>query len=309
MKKFLIRVASFSLIVVAALAIMEAAVRSVDNPYRAKERWLEKNAAKVNTLILGNSHSFYGLRADLWPDTAFNLASVSQTTGLDHLLLDRWIGSMPELHTVVTEVSVASLFDEELTEGSDVNRAVNYEAYMNLDILPWYSPSNFELANMKVFTAKLKNLFGLGQPALVCDSLGNGEAYTLENRWRTPEESAEVFAAAHNGGRPKRLGPNMAHLEAMADTCAARGVRLVIYTQPAWPGYRERIKPELIAAMRAALKRFSAEKGVEWFDFYEDSSFDEDDFYDADHLTRTPGAEKMTRLLLSAMRGDKAPRQ
>ena len=78
MKRFLIKTAIFSAIILCLLGLGELAVRNMPSSYSYKHAYMEGHARDISTLILGSSHTYYGVRSDLLGDSVFNLANVSQ---------------------------------------------------------------------------------------------------------------------------------------------------------------------------------------------------------------------------------------
>ena len=83
MRRFLKITAFFSLAVFFLLVLGEIVVRGIPTPYSYKAAWLREHGAAVNTLVLGSSHTYYGIRPDALGDSVFNLANVSQTPEYD----------------------------------------------------------------------------------------------------------------------------------------------------------------------------------------------------------------------------------
>ena len=86
MRRFIIKTAIFLVLAALIAAGIEAYIRSWDNSYKAKDRWMTDNAATVETIILGNSHALFSFRPQYVGCNAYNLANVSQTIDYDNLL-------------------------------------------------------------------------------------------------------------------------------------------------------------------------------------------------------------------------------
>ncbi len=80
--RFMLRTALFALIVGCLLGAGEWAVRRyVPNPYRTKAERME-HGPMPRSIVLGNSHSYYGVRPDMLPAPAVSLANVLAASGL-----------------------------------------------------------------------------------------------------------------------------------------------------------------------------------------------------------------------------------
>ena len=87
MKKFWLHILKIILPIFIFFLVLEIAIRKIPNDYQLKKVYLDKNASKINTLILGSSHSFYGINPEYFSKHTFNAAYVSQTLDLDDELL------------------------------------------------------------------------------------------------------------------------------------------------------------------------------------------------------------------------------
>ena len=160
----MLRTALFALIVGCLLGAGEWAVRRyVPNPYRTKAERME-HGPMPRSIVLGNSHSYYGVRPDMLPAPAVSLANVSQPLAYDLELLRHYeaLGRLDSLRFIVAQVSFTSLFDKDFEDTPEWYRCINYKLYMGLDRHPALSRYGFELARPSVYGAKLKSLAGIG---------------------------------------------------------------------------------------------------------------------------------------------------
>lgn len=300
---FIGRTALFAAIVWLLLGAGEWAVRRyVPNPYRTKAERMERGPLPA-TLIVGNSHSYYGVDPSLLPDKpAVSLANVSQTLAYDLELLRHYerAGRLDSLRTLIAQVSFTSLFDAPFEDSPEWWRCVNYRLYMGLDRHSALSRYAFELSKPSVYSAKLKSLAGIGEPGLLCDSLGFGLGYTLESRGSAWADGGASIASYHNAwADTTRTAANLAVLDSIVALARRHGARTLLFTQPEWVSYREAVDPAKLALMRRSMSAFAEAHradSVVWLDLFDDPRFGADDFYDADHLN-TRGAARLTALL------------
>ena len=92
MKKFLITILAFFIPVLFVLVGLEYIVRKAPNEYQYKAQWMEKNADRVETLILGTSHAFYGINPSYLGPNAFSLAASAQCLQYDEFLFFKYSG-------------------------------------------------------------------------------------------------------------------------------------------------------------------------------------------------------------------------
>lgn len=292
----------FSAILVSLMTIGEIIIRHSQNPYKTKNDLIISQGQRFSTVFLGNSHSFYGLRADLWPDSALNLANVSQPLAYDRVLLERYISYMPHLRRVIMQVSYTSLFDGPIEETDEWWRATNYQLYMGTELHSPVSRYGFEASNPSLFGEKLANSLGIGSAGLRCDSLGTGLGYSIECRNDDWEISGELIATGHTAvSRPEMVQRNIGNLMAIADLCESRGIELDFYAQPEWHTYLQNIDQRQLMEMRNQMRQLCAARELRFIDLIEDERFTADDFYDSDHLTFEKGAAKLTRILADTL--------
>ena len=100
MKRFLTYSALFLAIMLSIIAVAEMVSRAYPNSYAYKKAWMDANAERVRTLILGGSHTYYAVKPDLLGANAFSLANVSQAPEYDYWLLSTYIHRCKNLKTV-----------------------------------------------------------------------------------------------------------------------------------------------------------------------------------------------------------------
>jgi hypothetical protein len=72
MKKYTIKIFLFFLPLLFIGFTMEFLLRNIPNDYKFKKAYLDENAEEVETLILGNSHAFFGVNPQYFSTNAFN---------------------------------------------------------------------------------------------------------------------------------------------------------------------------------------------------------------------------------------------
>lgn len=149
MRRFLIQIFWFSVIVLICLGIGEIVVRRMPNSYSTKNAALERNDDKINTIILGSSHSYYGLRPEILGDSVLSLANISQTPEYDLALLEKWLPKMPNVKRVIISISYFTFVESRMEDFDHGTLAVNYKVYMHLDLHSDFSKYNFILTDRK----------------------------------------------------------------------------------------------------------------------------------------------------------------
>lgn len=126
MKRTRVRLFVFLFPILLVWGAVEFFYRAVPNNYTLKYNYMESHAGEVEVLLLGNSHSLFGLNPDYFSRKAFNLANISQTVYFDELLFNRYIDRMPNLKQVVFCIEYSSLSHQDDTN-EDTFRKYYYE--------------------------------------------------------------------------------------------------------------------------------------------------------------------------------------
>ena len=299
MRKFLIKSSLFALLICIALALLEYYVRSQSiNTYKYKNELILSRGNEAQVLILGNSHTYYGVNPALFPIKAFNLANVSQTLFYDNLLLRHYIQYLPDLRYVVIPISTNSLFEGlEASKADEI--APYYKMYMGIDYFSDFSHYNFEFANLSIFSDKIRNLL-MKKNTLECDSLGMALDYPLASKIEHWELFYSATVANHTPKDVSQMDFNIKNLKSITDLCRVRGIKVFFITTPAWRSYYDNIKASQLTTTHSVMNTLTDSENVYYFDYLKDARFTYDDFHDVDHLDRR-GADKFTKILIYDM--------
>lgn len=287
----------FAILILLPLGVGEIYVRSLPNPTKSKHAHLMAKSREIEVLILGNSHTYYGINPAILSERAYSAAQVSQT-----LKYDNWIlGAYPfdSLQTVVLPVSDFSLY-EELENGDEWYLANRYRLYMNCEIHPCLSVYGWECTAFPVFCEKLKSLWTPSR--MQWSSYGQGLEYTFANRrpggdWDNGEERAKRNYYKDLGNGEK----GVAYLESIARKCEKQKAVLVILQTPLRPSYLQHQNPEQVSDTQSRLRTFFKDfPQTRMLDLRADLRFEAKDFYDSDHLN-TDGADKLSFILADSL--------
>ncbi len=289
-------IAWFILPPIMLLAAGEVYIRLQPNPSKYKHHFLTLHNSEVDTLILGSSHTYYGIEPEVLGKHAFSLAQVSQTLKYDNYLLHHY--PFENLRMVILPISDFSLY-EELEDGPEWHMASRYRLYMQCDIHSRWSAYGWEFTSFPTYCTKLKQLWTPSQ--MSWSRQGQGLEYTMESRQEPWDNGTE--RALHNRYETFEKAPyGMKHLHEIGTYCARRSIKLVLISTPLSESYR---KAQLHAQVedtdkhiRDFIRMFP---NTTYLDFRSSKSFSNHDFYDADHLNRA-GAHKLTSTIASCLR-------
>ena len=292
------RLPLFALLLLLPLAMGEAYVRSLPNPAKFKHAYLSRHAREVEVLVMGSSHTYYGLCPERLGPHAFSAAQTSQTLKYDDYLLHHY--PFESLRTVVLPISDFTFY-EELEEGAGWSWANRYRLYMDCDIHPRFSVYDWECTAFRPFCEKLKSLWQ--PPQMQWSATGQGLEYRIDRR--SPDWDEGGTAALRNRYTDfSSAARQLAHLESIALYCRAHRARLWLISTPLRPSYRAAILPLQEADMQQRLRRFlHRHPEVRYADFRADADFTAADFYDSDHLN-LDGARKLSDKLRRLLEQD-----
>lgn len=292
MKAFLLRVGVFSAVVLILFGLGEWYVESRPNAARFKHEWMTEHSRTVQTLILGSSHTYYGVRPDILGDNVFSLAQVSQTYRYDAWLLENY--PTPHLRTVILPFSYFSLY-EDYESGIGDDYIARYCIYMDCPLHSRWSEYGLECFNLTTFKEKLKGLF---QPARnEWDECGWGANYTVANKRTEGWDNGEWRARVNTYADTTVVDFNTEQLYRICRYCKERGIKLILLTTPTTLTYRQHKDCIQSARNERVLKTLlEAHPEVTYINLEADERFADDDFYDADHLTDV-GAVKLSKII------------
>ncbi|MDE6371030.1 MAG: SGNH/GDSL hydrolase family protein [Duncaniella sp.] len=300
MHRFLKNILRFSCIIIVLLGLTEAAMRMLPSAYADKDRNLRARSAEIATLILGSSHTYYGLNPKEMGDSVFNLANVSQSPEYDLALLLHYDSLMPNLRRIIVPISYFTYRDPSLEEGPEWQRAIPYKAEMHLPLHHDLSIYNLELADFERVRGRLSNLV-LRKLSNTCDSLGMGLGFDLAHRDIRWQEGGQARAAKHSPEAPEgRYDAVTATLRQLIGHARTRGCEVVLITTPTWPTYHCNLNAYQEAEMRQGIADLLSDDPVRYYDFMRDTRFTDEDFYDTDHLSDI-GARKLSRILADTL--------
>lgn len=300
MKRYLTYVTLFLLIVGAILALSEYTVRQYPNSYRYKAQWMDSHASSVSTLILGGSHTYYGVMPSLMGDSVFNLANVTQHAEIDDWLLSHYIDRCTNLKTVIVPVDVTTMFDSPLDQTVEWYRCTYYKLYMGCDLFDNDIRYSCEISCLPAFNRKLLAAvqgFFDGDTALECDSNGFGTGFATRSHFDENEMLiGATTAVSRSTADTSNVAYNSEHLMHIASMCHDQGIQLVMVTTPMWYGYTSRLSQDYLNTVHGIVNQCVSRYGAVYRDYMNDARFQGVDFYDCDHLSRQ-GAEKFTKIL------------
>tara|TARA_R110002072_G_C7967790_1_gene534441 strand:- start:3018 stop:3926 length:909 start_codon:yes stop_codon:yes gene_type:complete len=290
------------------LVSLELLFRGIPNEYTFKKDYLDLHSNEIETLILGNSHNYYGLNPAYFNDyNTFNAAFTVQRTYFDLEILKKYEKNFEHLTTVILPIVPMELFFKPIQETSVVfNPSIHkYRIYYDLEI-PFVYGDYFEISS-KIFRLRsmsrtIISYYFEDKDQVKCSELGWGTNYNWQNS-NDLEGTGRITAKQHDfiayglNEQSKGIEYNTGILESIIEWCNERNINLLLYTPPVYESYRrgvdssrEEIAFDILHDLALKYDNCTYES------FYDDTNFMEKDFFDADHLSDL-GAEKLSKMM------------
>lgn len=311
MKKYLIEIVFYFLLPAGLLAmIAEYSLRKIPNDYAYKNQWLTRNSLEVEILALGASSILHDINPRYFKRKGFNAAHVSQSLKYDNFIFNKFVDRMPSLKYVIMGVDSWSPHGE-IEETPEWWRVKYYNIHYGGNLYPWEGKYNYELYFRNIGTFKraargFLTLLGLmNESHITIDERGYGVHCTLKNR-SSKWDNGEVDASYHNVLIADAIGNNRydmnkQYVEEIITKSAERNVKVILLIVPWYQSYRNNLNKEFVDQQKEFCNYFARNySNVLFYDFSDSPEFNEDDFYDSNHLNEK-GAKKLTTMLDSIM--------
>ena len=291
----------FILPILLIFIVLELLIRQIPNDYSIKKKLLVNHSAKINTLILGSSHSYYGLNPLYFNNNTFNAAFDGQPLEYDYEILKNFENHFQKLNTLVLPISIPTLF---IKSAKDIVPNYNYVVFMDLKL------TNSVLDNSILINSPLKNnikntfrYYFEGNSIANCTNMGWGSNYHSSHKVDL-SENGYSRAISHNNVsclENEVLEENLKTLKLIVNWCNCRKIKVVLFTPPAFISYRENINYEQYKkTVYSTMNIAKIYENCEYYNFFENNEFTAGDFYDSDHLNEI-GAKKLSILIKSLM--------
>lgn len=273
---------------------MELMLRHIPNDFRNKKEFLDKKSDNIEILVLGGSHTLYGIDPEFLKEKGFNASQVSQTLDFDLELLKKYEDRLSNLKYIILPVSYASLF-EKLEKSAEPWRLKNYSIYYEIkgaSHFPYYT--EITSVNPAINLQRLKDFYFLGKGNAFCDSLGWDTSYSVNLESRDLVSAGQIAARIHRWEDDSYFRELVSALESIIAFAQKHNMDVILFTPPAFETYRINLdKSQLERTIEMSKAIAGSFQNCHYFNLMGDSSFNADDFYDADHLNKK-GAKKLT---------------
>jgi hypothetical protein len=278
--------------------VMELLLRNIPNDYKLKKEYLDSNSNEIETLILGSSHSFYGLNPQYFLDRTFNASYISQTLKYDLEILKKYENDFRRLKTIVLPISYFSLYSS-LEDEAESWRIKDYTIYHGIKSSKSLS-AHSELFSHQ-FNINIKRIIShylFDSSFIASSNLGWGINYSSGS-------ATDLFESGNNAAKrhTKNIDSekykeifydNSSIFEAIIQWCKVNDVRIIIVIPPTFETYRNNLNPDQFEKSISITHDICLNyANCKFFNLHSDLNFNAKDYYDADHLSEI-GAEKLS---------------
>ena len=298
MRRLYLKIALFLLPLLLVWLALEVFYRQVPNNYSYKDQQLQKVAPDVQTLIMGDSHAFYGINPVYFKDPTFNLSNISQSLLTDELLLEKHIANLPALKTVFINISYFTLSAKDNALESNWRK---YFYHHNMGItapsISFWNPQRYSMALIQRFDKSMALVQKYHENNTIVNATPFGYGMQDASNIVKDKDAISLVIANKHEDASLDFKRNTARLQRIIALCKKYEVAVVLLEMPVYPTYYNLLDTQKKEKIKSVLTTLS---GVNDTVFYLDLSssplFEKQDLRDADHLTNS-GAKKCSEYL------------
>ncbi|MGI9192117.1 MAG: hypothetical protein ACR2IL_08330 [Chitinophagaceae bacterium] len=295
----------FFLIPVIGFGLMEISLRQIPNEYKEKYRVLTHDNNTYNTLILGNSFTYFGINPVWMKTPVYNASQINESIFLHHYKFQLALPHFKKLHAIIVPVSNSNLQFYKYPD-KKLNLLKNYLMYTGLhapvSIFNYFEITSVSLKeNIKrLFTYYIKhdNNWGSNEKGWGNFYLSNQKkdlAQTTKRRYITTQRRIK------DGLKEGAFSANINLLNDWMQACRERNIQVLLINMPVSSVmYKKYIPAELKSTDSLMMNLEQAYPNVQYLNLIQSKHFNDNDFYDADHLHEI-GAKKMSLMLDSLL--------
>lgn len=296
---FIKRSLLFGFCVIVMCSLLEVVLLFQNNEYSYKRRYVEEQGDAIKVLILGHSHSCYGLNPAILGDSTFNMAISGRLHHYDAVIAEKYLPTLPNLKVVIWPLGynfqyISYKYPQYKNQYRTFYQCM-YEKYMGISYestIPYLHWSEVLNSHMDL----LKRITGSESDKRECGLDG----YSPVKKKRSADWQQKKLPEAPDYSNPETalaFEEGITDFKQIASACKDANVRLIAVSFPCFQTAREKYTERGLKERIQCLDSMrSVYPGMEYIDFIDDTRFTEDDFFDSTHLN-PQGADKLSRIL------------
>lgn len=299
-KKFIVRFLIFISPLAIFLFFIETNLRRIDNSYTFKKRNFEKVVDSVELLILGDSHSYYGVDPEYLSLKSYNLANASQSFFYDKEITFKFLPRITKLKMVMIPVNYFSFYYR-MMDMSENWRDFAYEKFWDIRYpgLSWWDSRNYSYL-MMYSPERTLSFMKVGFKTNLTEGIefnGHFRKDTIGNLAVLNDDVGRMIQKTHQGMINFRLEKeNVGYLSELLDTLQKRNIKVVLFTTPVASTYSKFCDPSILSRNHTLISQIANKYDCVYKNYFTDSRFSFNDFGDNDHLNFL-GAKKFSSIL------------
>lgn len=305
LKKYILKLLYFIIPLLSLCFIIELGLRSIPNDYKTKYAKLSQDAKHIDGLILGNSHSLYGLNPEYLEGNWYNASHISQSSSMDWAIFSKYKEDFKNLKYIVLPISYFSFY-ESLEKGDEAWRLKNYSLYYNIKFKNILKNKS-ELLSIPIAKQfqRLYDYYILSKDEVHINKHGWDTSYHL-SKAMSLEETGRIAAKRHSIDvmnldlYQESIDLNKKYLRLFLDWAEQHKVQVILFSPPVHQEYYVNTQEEQWELNKNILKEICKHPCI-YLDFNKTDIFEDTDFYDADHLS-DKGAKKLTKALAERLK-------
>lgn len=315
MKKFIIKVSSFAMIIL----IILLGYNRIYNQLRSDDQYGDGKFVNVPEKIVisntGSSHGVYAFDYSAYQgeQTCFNFALVSQTLSYDRRVLEEYKDHLQNGGIMFIPVSYPSFSLDETKEDDFESKNARYYRFL--------SPSNIKEFDLNRYvglhffpatyesTADIIRIFVKG--ILHKHPIIEDADYITEHHMDFSEDALRAYKRHINVNDAGNLVINEEEINALYSIirfCRKKDIRPILISTPLREEYFSLYNQQILDQFYSIVKKVQAETGCEYYDYTHDERFANSDEYmrNADHLS-PDGALVFTKILMEEVTNGNLP--
>lgn len=299
MNKLIKKVAFYLLPLFLIFLSFELFYRVVPNDYSFKNTTIPSKLNTTEVLIYGNSHTFYGLNPKYFNRPTYNLANISQPLYFDKIVFEKYMDKFKMVKCIILHIEYTSL--SEIVDTDENNwRKYYYQSYMNLEVpsIKKYDCTKYFLSSTKTINANTKLVLRYINDGTIvnCDANGFGINYTKAKKIPLTKKDALV-RVKNIEDNLLNFDDNINRVQSIIANCKKRNIKVILLNMPVTNYFSGNVNQIKLKKIQETCKKIAEENdNVIYLNLFKDSRFNNDDFFDADHLN-TDGAQKCTTIV------------
>ncbi|RAR51143.1 hypothetical protein [Flavobacterium lacus] len=306
MKVFSLKLIIFFLPIVVVAVGLEIYFRNVENAFKIKADFQQQNIDKIETLVLGTSHSQNGINPKYFDNLTSNLSFGSQDIQLDSALFFNYIDKMKSLKNIIIELDYHRL---DIENDKNYFRLPWYYMYHQVQVYPIKLIKKFSLysSNISFFNQNLINALKGTSKKQKINEFGFVEENYIDDFLPLKYDSTLIFRNS-----PERLKnrhqedsetiriSNKKRLDFMIDYAIKKRFTVYIVSTPLYKTYRDHKLVLKDSYRKKYIDSLITHSKIRYVNLEDSPLFIVKDFSNDDHLNAT-GAKKYSSLLNEAI--------